>query len=107
MVVITDEQVSRLLALNEGERIHAFWPEPATMGIAVGIKGDALPEVAAFAPAPRVHRDLVTERLRQEFIELRSKWRRGEFDGPDGDWNDQGYIDALHEVLDKALGLSL
>jgi hypothetical protein len=100
VVLISDEDIASMLALDEGERIHSFWPDQERFGIMVGIEGEHLAQVADMAQAPRVHRTLMMEALRRQVAELRDAWRRGDYADADGP---ERYLATLNDILDKAL----
>jgi hypothetical protein len=101
VVLLGEDELVRVLHLNESERIHAVWPDSRRFGVMLGIEGDGLPEVAEGGEAPRVIRPLTIEALRREVSEFRSAWSRGDYD--DRDFPTQAYLDDLHAVLDRGL----
>ena len=66
-MLLTDEDLHHLLALEPGERVVTAWPVPMCDSIAVGIEGDettGLPETTEGTEAFRIERPYAMAKLR-------------------------------------------
>lgn len=78
-MLLHDEDLHYLLALEPGERVVAMWPDPLRDSIVIGIEGDetsSLPETIEGAEASPVERPYAMVRLRDRLIEIMIECRR-------------------------------
>lgn len=90
IVLLTDEDLHYLLALNPGEHVVAMWSNPQLASIMIGIEGDDttdLPETPEGAEASRVERPYAMVRLRDRLIEIMIECRRDQIDQSPDDLN--------------------
>lgn len=79
IVLLHDEDLHYLLALEPGEHVVTMWPDPMRDSIVIGIEGDEttdLPESAPGTEPYRIERPYAMAKLRERLREIvAEKWR--------------------------------
>lgn len=73
IILLTDQDLHHLLALEPGERVVSAWPDPMRDSIVIGIEGDDttdLPETIEGAQASSVERPYAIAKLRDTLREI-------------------------------------
>jgi hypothetical protein len=99
-IILTDEDLHHLLALEPGERMVAAWPDPVINGIVIGIEGDETTDLEEVWPgmvSPRIERPYAMVKLRDRLLHVVATMHTYETSGRDA------YLRAVGELVEKEI----